>query len=152
MLIEGLAAIALTSVAVADPPNPPRPGVTIDLLAMAQRKEGCRKTDPKDDSVLVCGRREEDRFRIDPDTLAVLRQKNTLTPRSPHEITALSEKACNPVGQFGCLPGPAINIFAVAGVVARLARGESIASITKTQPDDYDYYKAASGSENVDGE
>nr|WP_294847392.1 hypothetical protein [uncultured Sphingomonas sp.] len=154
MLTNSLTMIVAAAVGTAPPAAEPKasPPLTIDLLAMAKEKEGCRKSDPDDGSVLVCGRRDEDRYRIDPNMLAVLRHKNAATPRPQGQRTTLNTRQCDPVGQFGCLPGPAINLFAVAGVIVRLARGESVASIAKTQPDEYDYYRTVTSVDTPEGE
>lgn len=153
-MIQGMVVVTLAtlqaSASAEAPPKQPAP-LTIDLLDMAARKQGCRTTPAEDGTVVVCGRREEDRYRIDPETLSVLRSKDPANA-NPNWRNSLAENKCSPVGQFGCMQGPAIDFFAVAGVLVRLAKGESIASIAKTSPDEYDAYMAAKAQGQVDGE
>lgn len=156
MLLQELAAVTLLSLqagpateapAAEAPAMVPPPAVKIDLLEMAARKRGCKANKDDPGIVVVCGKREADRYRIDPDTLAVMRHKDPVNTQ-PDWHTSLAEKKCSPVGQFGCLQSPAFNFLAVAGVLARLAKGESIASIAKTNPNeysDYEAYKRAKG-------
>lgn len=143
-MILGMVAVSLSMLQVSASPDAPAtqpPPVKIDLLEMAARKRGCKTNKDDPGTVVVCGQRDADRYRMDPDTLKVLRRKDASDAQSDWR-RSLADTKCSPVGQFGCFRGPAIDFFAVARVLARIAKGESITSIAKTSPNDYDAYLA----------
>jgi hypothetical protein len=111
-----------------------------------QASNDCRTPavpDPNSRDIVVCAERPNG-YRLDPDVLTAKRLKKkgeSIRPRNPHETFA--DHSCATVGPMGCRGQPTIDVFTAATALAamgdRLAKGQEIGSMFKTQPTSSEY-------------
>ena len=123
-------------------PVPPKPAATpdpIDHCASAAANGDTRE-------IVICAQRPQG-YRLNPDVMEAKREiRSGGRPRNPHE--SFSRNDCATVGSMPCF-NPGINLIAAATTLAtmaqRLATGEEIGSMFRTDPtpDEYQLYVAA---------
>jgi hypothetical protein len=124
--------------AAAAPPNPAAPP-----QLPAPRDCAAQNQDPKANQIVVCAIRPQG-YRIDPDVLEARRLKkqgSTGRPHNPHESYA--DRSCATVGPMGCRGQVTVDAFTAAAVLAemgaKLAKGQPIGPMFKTQPTESEY-------------
>ena len=136
-------ALLAPAATVYGPAAPPAPKPASAPAGPADRQCAPTNPDPNAKTIVVCAVRPQG-YRIDPDILAARRAKKqgaSIRPHNPHETYA--DHSCATVGPMGCRGGPTINLLAAAATVAemgqRLAKGQEIGSMFKTEPTPSEY-------------
>jgi len=128
---------------------PPPPAAKPKPKPPAAKAEGCRTAPASADAteIIVCAERPQG-YRIDPDVRAA--KRHSRSGRPSRSTAHMKDMACASVGPAGCIgAGAGINLLGAAltaaEMAAKLARGESIASmfVTTPEPTEYDLYVAA---------
>ena len=133
-------ALLAPAATVYGPAAPPAPKPA--SAPAADRQCAPTNPDPNAKTIVVCAVRPQG-YRLDPDILAARRANSRVTiwPHNPHETYA--DHSCATVGPMGCRGGPTINLLAAAATVAemglRLAKGQEIGSMFKTEPHPSEY-------------
>lgn len=105
--------------------------------------------DPDSGAVVVCVVKPNG-YRIDPDLLAAKKAKKKEQAGGPRPPERYAE-VVGPVGpQYGCIGVQCVNLVGLALTAAqiaeKLAKGETVGSVMKTQPEgssEYQYYQQA---------
>lgn len=128
----------------------PVPAPTPPVAAKPAGKDCAQQPASKNPNEIVVCAVKPNGYRIDPDLMAARKAKKEIQtgrPRNPHETFA--DRSCANVGPMGCRGGPAVDLLAVAMTAAqiseRLAKGQEIGSIFKTDPtpSEYQLYQEA---------
>ena len=130
--------------------NGPVPAPAPAVSAKPAEKGCAQQPATKNPNEIVVCAVKPNGYRIDPDLMAARKAKKELQagqPRNPHETFA--DHSCANVGPMGCRGGPTVDLLAVAMTAAqiseRLAKGQEIGSIFKTEPtpSEYQLYQQA---------
>jgi hypothetical protein len=125
-------------------PAPPRTAATVQTAV----KDCSPKNPDPNGAIVVCVERPNG-YRIDPDVLNAKKAKRQADTGGPRPPERYADTSCSVVGAGGCAFGPAINLLAAAATAIeigdRLAKGQEIGSIFKTEPgsSEYQYYQLA---------
>ena len=114
-------------------PAPPRGVATVQTAA-----KDCSPKNPDPTGAIVVCVEKPNGYRIDPDVLNARKAKRQADTGGPRPPERYADTSCSVVGSGGCAFAPAINVLAAAmtaaEIGARLAKGEEIGSIFKTEP------------------
>ena len=152
LLILAAGALAAPGGDVALEPVQSSPPERIELPVVTP---GCGPRSDKPDEVVVCGSGEE-RFRIDPSTLSVMRSRGAMRTDPTLGRARLFKEACNPVGPMAACQSDTLPVLPMAvkavTMIGKALKGEDLKPMLRPESTEYERYQAAEAERQERGE